>query len=1230
MPPIGGISEAPKPVAVANVHTGANPRGTAIVLPAPAPKALTTGANPRGTAIVVPQHSVGQVQAAKVKASIPVPTHGAFGGGPTVAAVQASKLPSGFLTGRANIISRLGNEVINLPASTLEAGEELAPAIYHGVTGMGDVLSLRPSAATHQFTPIEHLAKGAVTSDPVYRAITQGSLKPLAQNPLGTIQDALGGWGAIGRGIGAVARSGAVGEDVARAASTGSRIGREVVSGLPETLQHYSPNVLTKGLQQAHDSLLPNGTALTRKLGLKGRVDEFVSAANARAQGAVHDVGQELATAKPPDANAADVVPHAVIGLPHDPVLAADTLRGRLKDLQDAEQATHDARAAGKPAPLDEPALKANQEHQAILSKFLENPSLERLQMVQDSAGDYAARQNGQIDPARVELGLGTQAEQERRALVAYAHANMDGVFHSDNTPKGVSLLTPEHYKAVADQAAVRDAAAKLPVAEREGAVLKAMHGDAEQKALAAERAMAQATQQEARTRGFIVGRYGKARLDGTGNALPKAAAERLDRNVVNTDAGAVGHQDLRDQLKIARADRKQVATDSVAAAKDTLTDAKEQAALTQGDLGSKMKGHLIMHPDGTVEPLSNDVIKANMEANGVDHNAYLRLNAPSEGVRGMIQNWRLRRGGSPGPKFTGTGVRAGAWEPGYQSLAKSQMRSVSELERARTQDLFANQFGLRDANGDYFTDHNWQDGQRQLREQGVETAPLAAHPKSLTADQKDLVHGIQDPNKASGVTAAQAWENRKIEGKELPEGGNGHVVLVPRDALARYEQHEAVSNSTSTMMQGLNRAFRMTVLPTSTKWMTMHGSETSLRLGLRGIGPADRALAGRVLERMDPEAAAHLGNVTMSGQLYGLSRNMNADELGLDSSAPLASNPVHLAAQVARNAPGAKQAIDAYMAYANKVMGGIHGLERQAAKAALGSHMQRQLQELAGSAAEAHLNQSKYLDQLAKGYENPQLASDAAKYVHQTLGKYNSFSPKMRQFVRSVSPFAPWYMNAAKFVYYTMPVEHPLTSAVLSDVQQANAPAWAASHQGLPKGDLQSAMPTGHGGYLDVGRYLPYGAFTNGPVNFLTGLISPQFQGAAMNVLAGEDEFGRPLKGPNGQVVAPRTGRAVLQGIDSLIGSFAGPIGVGARVAEIGPSTAYNTSTLWNPEPKPGTQHGAKGLVGGLQKNFLPWWPTYLGTNNGPAAGVAGAVPSVAGASSGVEGGIPSVQGGP
>ena len=353
----------------------------------------------------------------------------------------------------------------------------------------------------------------------------------------------------------------------------------------------------------------------------------------------------------------------------------------------------------------------------------------------------------------------------------------------------------------------------------------------------------------------------------------------------------------------------------------------------------------------------------------------------------------------------------------------------------------------------------------------------------------------------------------------------------------------------------------------------------------------------------MDPAAASHLGNVTMSGQLYGLSRNMNADELGLDRTTPLASNPVHLAAQVARNAPGAKQAIDAYMAYANKVMGGIHGLERQAAKAALGSHMQRQLQELAGTAAEAHLNQEKYLDQLAKGYENPQLASDAAKYVHQTLGKYNSFSPKMRQFVRNWSPFAPWYANAAKFVYYTMPVEHPLTQMVLNDVANANAGQWAQQHAGVPKGDLQSAVPTKGGGFLNVGRYLPYGAFTNGPVDYATGLISPQFQGAALNVAAGEDEFGRSLEGPNSQVVAPRTGRALLQGLDSLIGSFAGPIGVGARVGELGGSTAYNTSTLWHPEAKPNTNHGSKGVVGGLQKNFLPWWPTYLGAAATPGS---------------------------
>lgn len=171
------------------------------------------------------------------------------------AAIQTSE---NLAKGGGGVVGRLLGQISQLPASTLEGVTQLGGAGYQAV-------------AHGNLHPLGHLLSSAVTNDPIVRAISEGSLKPLGQDPLGTLLDASIAYGGVGKLAGAVARSGRVGATLKDAAALGSR---EPFIAAPEVpgsavARAYSPNVFTKIAQKARDA----------REGGTGRVD--VAKANA-------------------------------------------------------------------------------------------------------------------------------------------------------------------------------------------------------------------------------------------------------------------------------------------------------------------------------------------------------------------------------------------------------------------------------------------------------------------------------------------------------------------------------------------------------------------------------------------------------------------------------------------------------------------------------------------------------------------------------------------------------------------------------------------------------------------------------------------------------------------------------------------------------------------------------------------------------------------------------------
>jgi hypothetical protein len=201
-----------------------------------------------------------------------------------------------------------------------------------------------------------------------------------------------------------------------------------------------------------------------------------------------------------------------------------------------------------------------------------------------------------------------------------------------------------------------------------------------------------------------------------------------------------------------------------------------------------------------------------------------------------------------------------------------------------------------------------------------------------------------------------------------------------------------------------------------------------------------------------------------------------------------------------------------------------------------------------------------------------------------------------MRALTQTIMPFIPWMLNAARFVFWTMPAHHTVKTALLQQASKSMQKDWEEIHKDTPPGNLRFAIPNGKGGWIDIARYTPWGAFTEaaggGGGQTFTGQILPQL-GGVTGALEGKDPFGRDLTAPPGETPNP-TAVALNSAIEAMV-----PYVASARRLREGGATGYSTSTVLDPKTKPGTKHASA-----LERTFSPLNATYLRspTGGGPA----------------------------
>jgi hypothetical protein len=461
---------------------------------------------------------------------------------------------------------------------------------------------------------------------------------------------------------------------------------------------------------------------------------------------------------------------------------------------------------------------------------------------------------------------------------------------------------------------------------------------------------------------------------------------------------------------------------------------------------------------------------------------------------------------------------------------------------------------------------------------EGVEYAPVRSTPTFSSAEEvaaaakSQKLAGDKEPqtfdaeiDQSLGISPQRIAENvdKVISDRLMSPPGEGPFIAVPKAYRDRMAEHVKPSNDIQRLLQVQSTLFKGAVLPLSVSWYAGNFVDVAMRTlagGITGIGTntagsilaktsekgtklpdtARRFLAGsgkilldmgdvgvmnrvyRAVEREHgPEEAQRLAQLVEGGRLFGSTRNT-----AIYRGDPEQWNSEWIKA-TARGlervwaTPKANRARVAWNVYRNNVFRlNSQLLEGVPMRGAAGKAVRKEIQEITGRYSSGVRVMEQAINDYAKGLKDTRAQAALAKNVSDLYGQWNVLSPNAKQVLVYYAPFGLWWRAATKFVYYTLPVKHPIKTAILGGMEQMTLEdrkrlglsSYAAKE--VPT-YLRGGIPTKDGLWM-TNKYTSFGTAID-PFGNLQGMIGGPARSSAL-ALAGEDWKFAPLQTRNGE----------------------------------------------------------------------------------------------------------------
>src|SRR6185437_8937716 len=128
-----------------------------------------------------------------------------------------------------------------------------------------------------------------------------------------------------------------------------------------------------------------------------------------------------------------------------------------------------------------------------------------------------------------------------------------------------------------------------------------------------------------------------------------------------------------------------------------------------------------------------------------------------------------------------------------------------------------------------------------------------------------------------------------------------------------------------------------------------------------------------------------------------------------------------------------------------------------------------------------------------AEGKLSPNEASKLGNDVMDMMGNWSQLTPAVRSAVQTWSPFGLWWLTSMKFVFRTLPKDHPMKTAALAAMETGTrASGTEAAVPSYLEGGVKVKLPIVGDVTLTPEYYSPFGVGTEA-VNTAVGEILPQ-----------------------------------------------------------------------------------------------------------------------------------------
>lgn len=960
----------------------------------------------------------------------------------------AAKAEADVVTGKPLLSSKgfLGkavNEAVDLPAQSISGAVGGIKAVVDAKLGNTHPLDQIVSSTEHT---VEH------------------PIQSFKEHPVSTALLFGGAEGAVGKLAGTAARSGALGEDVAAAASTeGEKV--PLYNDLTYN-KSYSPDVFRKGAQKAADKfrasvvnahpLLSSGARLNRQVYGGGLLGQWLESKGMPVQGffkpglvdqtasATENVRRMYGNSArsfmkeiKPSKGVEEAVPLAAEGTIRNAATAVPDLQQRLAKLQDAAQS------------LTGHERSLNEDKQLQIRKLLDNKTfVANPQKAIDAAKHFADWQNPLTDR---EIALGSlEPDQAHAKMVPYAIEHMGADYNTEPGPH------------------------------------------------------------------------------------PLVQANRDSKRLVNTAEKA-----------LSRAGDDEAKT---SAAKDRLLDAKHArdesaASLEHLKASGRIKADGTMYPRLEVDgrPLTYDEIAAHAkEAMGDREPGFL---THKETTYGSVGNSKVAaRPGIERTSRTGVAYRTGAYDSSWDALNRQAVKNATTVAGHEGRDEAIRRFGV----GSYASEaeaaraadnfNHTPEGQKIEASLG-KMIPVTAGPERVTLRENMPVNAVGKAIHDYGVVEHKAAQELGPEGK---------FRLLPEKVDQRLRQHDQLREASqgTKALQKYTSIWRKVNLFTTPRWPVGTTQENMIRLAAAnvnplaafGLGPAhkigenlvnDLRATATDASKTEQErfiAQSHVASID-AGMHYGsqIYNNINRSREALDPEAAAAMRAADSTTPVSVMVKG-------WQKWEQLVSKGLVKMERNTKMGLLGKVAMKESHAFTGQWKGLIKNEGDVIKSYADGKLNPSSSVKLTEDLFDMAGNWTNLTPSVRRAVQTYSPFGLWWLNSMKFVYRTLPWDHPIKTGVLSALISATT----GKEEALPsyeKGGIAVKLPLVGDIVITPAHYSPGGIGVE-PVKTALGMLLPQFSDPVMTSL-GID----PLtdESPDYGTKAPEASNVTRAGADVL-----------------------------------------------------------------------------------------------